>query len=195
MYHICIRVHNSVKRVYVHAHEHVHKVSVWPGHATFSRMHTHTRVSRYAVWPTLHNGNDSLFLCDITCLWHAVGRRTPVRDRGDGCYVWESAQVYKCTRVHERYMFVSCREKSEHVVSHVLINVEISIFAAFYSEDDHVKTRKSLHVLWYWSIAIAQHAAVDWLLTESICTMSDSCCYNSDINFANFISLYICQFN
>lgn len=106
MYHICIRVHNSVKRVYVHAHEHVHKVSVWPGHATFSRMHTHTRVSRYAVWPTLHNGNDSLFLCDITCLWHAVGRRTPVRDRGDGeLRVRERTgiQMYSRTRaVHVR---------------------------------------------------------------------------------------------
>lgn len=57
-----------------------------------------------AAWPALRNGNDSLFLCDITCVRHAVR---------------EAATLgYVCTRRVRRYMprtYICIRERRGHI--------------------------------------------------------------------------------
>lgn len=158
-----------------------------------SRACIRIRVCPGTQWPTLHNGNDSLFLCDITCLWHVVGRRIPARGRSDGCYVCESIQVQSVLTYMSKDTYMcseSCRKKKRARYFARSGNVEIPIRHLLLIMTIMWKLKKSPCVV----ILIGLH----WLTRGCRLTADgkylsscDSCCYNSHINFTNSIPHFV----
>lgn len=91
------------------------------GRATqLSRRRARADACPGAAWPALRNGNDSLFLCDITCVRHAVEKRRS--------YVRMCVCVREYAGTYASYMCASedtfptlchVEKGGEHVISHV----------------------------------------------------------------------------
>lgn len=87
----------------------VRKVSVWPGHATFSRTHTHTHVpvrrGRYCVTVT-------------TLSFYVTSRASNMQQKRQLFYMWEARiNLHLYTRGHTCPHCVASKKEASHVIS------------------------------------------------------------------------------
>lgn len=114
----------------------VRKVSVWPGHATFSRTHTHTRVP-------MRRGRHCVTVTTLS--FYVTSRASDTRQKRRLLYMWERyVSTYERVPIRAGKGICPHCAASKKEVSHVILRVSGTLKSGFAGLSPSAITRKKV---------------------------------------------------